>query len=410
VRRWLLILAILASVVTAAGATTPTPEEIRETTGMAIDYHPGKEPTLVFIHGWTCNRNHWKKQMPRLKGRYEIVTLDMAGHGESAAKKSEWTVSGLADGVVEVIEALDLDRVILIGHSMGGAVALTAAPRAKGRVIGIIGVDTLQDAEFTISGEQVNEVVANFERDYPAAMAGFIDGFFAARPEAAETKVFVQKTMGKVRPEIAVSLLRSYLEKDAPRAFRGAGVPIHCINAAMPYGTEIEINRKYAEFDADLVKNVTHFLMLEKPEEFNPLLEQAIEKLAKENKEESSRMSHPSHIHHAIDYIELAVTDMAEARRFYAAAFGWEFNEYGPEYTGIKKKQGEGEVGGMRLESEVTTGGPLVILYSAELDASFEQVKEAGGRITKEPFSFPGGRRFQFLDPSGNELAVWSEK
>jgi predicted enzyme related to lactoylglutathione lyase len=64
----------------------------------------------------------------------------------------------------------------------------------------------------------------------------------------------------------------------------------------------------------------------------------------------------------------------------------------------------------MRLESEVTTGGPLVILYSAELDASFEQVKEAGGRITKEPFSFPGGRRFQFLDPSGNELAVWSEK
>jgi len=300
IRRWLLILAILASVVTAVGAATPTPEEVRETTGMAIDYHPGKGPTLVFIHGWTCNRTHWKKQMPRFKGGYEIVTLDMAGHGESAAKKSEWTVSGLAEGVVEVIEALDLDRVILIGHSMGGAVAVAAAPRAKGRVIGIIGVDTLQNAEFTISGEQVNEVVANFERDYPAAMAGFIDGFFASRPEATETKVFVQKTMGKVRPEIAISLLRSYLEMDAPRAFRGAGVPIHCINAAMPYGTEIEINRKYAEFDADLVKNVTHFLMLEKPEEFNPLLEKAIEKLAKENKEESSRMSHPSHIHHAI--------------------------------------------------------------------------------------------------------------
>ncbi len=407
-RRWLPILAILASAVTAGGATTPTPEEVRETTGMAIDHHPGKEPTLVFIHGWTCNRTHWKEQIPRFKGAHEIVTLDMAGHGESAAKKSEWTVGGLAEGVVEVIEALDLDRVILIGHSMGGAVALAAAPRAKGRVIGIIGVDTLQNAEFTISGEQVNDVVASFELDYPAAMAGFIDGFFASRPEAGETKAFVRKTMGKVRPEIAISLLRSYLEINAPRAFRGAGVPIHCINAAMPHGTEIEINRKYAEFDADLVKNVSHFLMLEKPEAFNPLLAKAIEKLAKENKEES--LSHPSHIHHAIDYIELAVTDMAEARRFYAAAFGWEFNEYGPEYTGIKKKRGEGEVGGMRLESEVTTGGPLVILYSAELDASFEQVKKAGGRITKEPFAFPGGRRFQFLDPSGNELAVWSEK
>jgi pimeloyl-ACP methyl ester carboxylesterase len=109
-RRWLLILAVLASVVTAGGATTPTPEEVRETTGMAIDYHPGKGPTLVFIHGWTCNRTHWTKQMPRFKGEYEIVTLDMAGHGESAAKKSEWTVSGLAEGVVEVIEALDLSR------------------------------------------------------------------------------------------------------------------------------------------------------------------------------------------------------------------------------------------------------------------------------------------------------------
>jgi pimeloyl-ACP methyl ester carboxylesterase len=87
--------------------------------------------------------------------------------------------------------------------------------------------------------------------------------------------------MGKVKPEIAIPLLRSYLETDFPRAFREAGVPIHCINAAMPYGTEIEVNRKYAEFDADLVKDATHFLMLEKPEEFNPLLKKAIEKLAK---------------------------------------------------------------------------------------------------------------------------------
>ena len=404
----LLILAILAF--GAAGGTTPTPEAIRETTGMAIDYHPGKEPTLVFLHGWTCNRSHWKEQVPRLKGRYEIVTVDLAGHGESAAKKSEWTVSGLAEGVVEVIEALDLERVILIGHSMGGAVALAVAPRAKGRVIGILGVDTLQNAEFTFSREQVDGVVANFEKDYPAAMSGFIGGFFSARPEATATKVFVQKTMGDVRPEIAISLLRSYLEMDAPRALRGAGVPIRCINAATPYPTEIEINRKYADFGADLMEDVTHFLMLEKPEQFNELLEQEIEDLSGKTRGEPATMSQPSHVHHAIDYIELPVSDMAEARRFYGAAFGWEFNEYGPEYTGIRKKEGEGEVGGLRLEIEVTTGGPLVILYSAELDRSFEQVKQAGGRITKEPFEFPGGRRFQFLDPSGNELAVWSEK
>jgi predicted enzyme related to lactoylglutathione lyase len=115
-----------------------------------------------------------------------------------------------------------------------------------------------------------------------------------------------------------------------------------------------------------------------------------------------------AHTHHAIDYIEISVTDLAAAQRFYAAAFGWRFNDYGPGYAGI---QGEGrELGGLRQVSEVRPGGPLVILYSRDLDASVSQVRQAGGRVTKEPFTFPGGRRFHFVDPSGNELAVWSER
>lgn len=118
-----------------------------------------------------------------------------------------------------------------------------------------------------------------------------------------------------------------------------------------------------------------------------------------------------SHVHHRIDYIEFPVTDMAAARRFYSAAFGWEFNDYGPEYSGIRNVVGEGEAGGLRLQVEAPArGGPLVILYSSDLEATLAQVRGAGGRIVTEPFPFPGGRRFHFLDPSGNELAVWSEK
>ena len=117
---------------------------------------------------------------------------------------------------------------------------------------------------------------------------------------------------------------------------------------------------------------------------------------------------HVVHAHHAIDYIEITVTDIAAAKRFYAEAVGWRFNDYGPAYAGI---QGEGrEQGGLRQGSEVRPGGPLVILYSRDLDASVAQVRKAGGRIVKEPFAFPGGRRFHFADPSGNELAVWSER
>ena len=116
-----------------------------------------------------------------------------------------------------------------------------------------------------------------------------------------------------------------------------------------------------------------------------------------------------THQHHTIDYIELAVDDLAAAKRFYGAAFGWSFNDYGPDYAGIKR-DGGGEVGGMRQESSISRGGPLVILFSSDLEASVKAVQDAGGKIVKEPFSFPGGRRFQFTDPAGNELAVWSEK
>ena len=111
--------------------------------------------------------------------------------------------------------------------------------------------------------------------------------------------------------------------------------------------------------------------------------------------------------HHTINYIELSVTDMEAAKAFYAAAFGWTFNDYGPGYQGII--HGDGESGGLRLAEAVTTGGPLVVLYSSALEDSLESVTDAGGTIEKAIFSFPGGRRFEFLDPSGNRLAVWSD-
>jgi len=114
-----------------------------------------------------------------------------------------------------------------------------------------------------------------------------------------------------------------------------------------------------------------------------------------------------SHVHHAIDYIELTVTDVASAKSFYAAAFGWDFNDYGPDYCGIKGA--DREVGGLCKGEAVSAGGALVILYSSDLEASVGAVTEAGGTIVKDIFSFPGGRRFHFADPSGNELAVWSD-
>src|SRR5688572_30066255 len=113
-----------------------------------------------------------------------------------------------------------------------------------------------------------------------------------------------------------------------------------------------------------------------------------------------------AHQHHAIDYIELSVTDTAAAKRFYGAAFGWTFTDYGPDYVGFKDHR-DREGGGLRKVDKVTTGGPLVILYSQNLEASRDAVRTAGGTITADIFAFPGGRRFEFTDPAGNALAAW---
>lgn len=112
-----------------------------------------------------------------------------------------------------------------------------------------------------------------------------------------------------------------------------------------------------------------------------------------------------SHQHHAIDYIEFTVSDMKQSKEFYGSVFGWEFTDYAPVYAGIKVS--DREIGGFTV-GEVVRGGPLVVLFSKNLEDSLAKVRAAGAKIVKEPFDFPGGRRFQFQDPSSNQLAVWA--
>jgi predicted enzyme related to lactoylglutathione lyase len=108
-----------------------------------------------------------------------------------------------------------------------------------------------------------------------------------------------------------------------------------------------------------------------------------------------------------IDYVEFSTTDIGETKKFYSSVFGWEFTDYGPDYTSF----GDGRLaGGFSAAARIDAGGPLVVLYATNLEEIESRVKESGGTIVKEIFEFPGGRRFHFTDPSGNELAVWSDQ
>lgn len=108
-----------------------------------------------------------------------------------------------------------------------------------------------------------------------------------------------------------------------------------------------------------------------------------------------------------IDYIELPATSIEQAKRFYGDVFGWSFKDYGPDYTCFH----DGRLaGGFFFASRVLAGGPVVVIYSSKLEEMRDKITDAGGTIVRQIFEFPGGRRFHFTDPDGNELAVWSNK
>jgi sigma-B regulation protein RsbQ len=247
--------------------------------GVSIAYTVfGKgSPALVFIHGWMCDQTYWAAQEASFSETHTVVTIDLAGHGKSGMEREGWPLMALGADVEAVVEALDLDRVILVGHSMGGPVVLEAARLMPDRVIGVVGVDTLQDADFKYDPEEVAPLLAEFESDFPSTCRGLVASMF---PEGADP-VLVERIaadMSAGPPEIGIALLRGYIENDAVATFTAvpAAIPIRCINSTM-HATNVEGNRAYHEdFDVVTMDGVGHFLMIERPQEFNAVLEQVV--------------------------------------------------------------------------------------------------------------------------------------
>jgi pimeloyl-ACP methyl ester carboxylesterase len=253
--------------------------------GVTIHYDVrGKgDVAVVFVHCWSCNRAFWREQLDVFKKDFRVISLDLGGHGASGAERDPFTVTGLAGDVAAVADALDIQRMILVGHSMGGPVSLEAARLMSGRVLGIVAVDTLHNADFEYPREMVDNMVKSLEADFKGTMAGFFEGM-ASAGMSEELKSWIIAQATAARPEVAIALMKDFAGIDMPALFENAGVPIRAINAT-PQGentmpTDVEANRKYADFDAVLMDGVGHFLQLEKPTEFNQQLESHLAELA----------------------------------------------------------------------------------------------------------------------------------
>lgn len=244
----------------------------QDSVSIAYDVRGDGMITLIFIHGWCSNRTFWREQLDEMAQKYRVVAIDLPGHGESGRNREDWTITSFAEDVKTVVESLDLKQVILIGHSMGGLVALESAPLMPDVVIGVIGIDAISNVESENQSDMMERAITAFDADFEGTMNAFIPRMFSPHTDSTIVQ-WVAKSSAKADKAMALSIMRGFSEIDEKNLLSSAGVPVRCIYAASedPSGPQsyIEINKKYADFDAVFVDGVGHFLYLENPEEVN---------------------------------------------------------------------------------------------------------------------------------------------
>ena len=254
-------------------------ERVRSFDGVPIAYTVAGEAegALLFIHGWAGDRYYWASQLYDFADTHKVVTVDLAGHGDSGSDRAEWTIESLARDVQAVVDHLDLTSVVLVGHSMGGPVALEAARLMPDRVVGVVGVDTFHDVGYDY-GDDWEEFLVAYETDFADTCTEFVEQMFL---EGADAGLVTEITadMCDISPEIGIALLRAFPGYDLPGSLAAVEVPVRSINSPL-WPTDVEGNRKYdPDFDVLIIEGSGHFPMREKREEFDRLLEQVIEEI-----------------------------------------------------------------------------------------------------------------------------------
>ena len=280
----LLTLLLLLAFVFPSAQSKPASEVVNASDGVPIHYAvAGKgEPAIVFIHCWGCNRNFWDNQVAEFSKTNRVVTIDLPGHGESGLGRKNWTIESYGEDVKTVVTKLGLKRVVLVGSSMGGPIALEATKRMPDNVAGIIPVDSLQNVEQTLPPEQVDAVLKQMQADYKGSVTGLLNQFFFSpnTPEAVKTRVIGEAVSRQ--PETAIAILRGIFSYMPGPTLKEIKVPIKAINADLN-PTNLEINRKYApQFDAVIIKGTGHYPMLEDPVRFNQMLAEILRNLPRQ--------------------------------------------------------------------------------------------------------------------------------
>jgi pimeloyl-ACP methyl ester carboxylesterase len=248
-----------------------------------IEYHVygHGDPAVLLVHGWACDGNYWHAQIADLASRYTAVTMNLAGHGASGSNRTDWSIANYAADVAAVAREIPNPQLVLVGHSMGAAVVLTATPLIGRRVIGIIAVEALRSVgQPRLNARDIERRVAPFSADFIGATRRLVsESLF---PKDAD-RALVQKVaydMSLEPPAVAIASMRSLLSLDLATVLPAIHVPVYAINSDLMPTDAARIRRSLPDFTLDVLDHSGHFLMLEAPARFNPLLLKDIAALA----------------------------------------------------------------------------------------------------------------------------------
>jgi pimeloyl-ACP methyl ester carboxylesterase len=274
----------------AAPASTPAaadpgegPRLSMSPDGVHIEYRVlgHGDPAVILVHGWACDANYWNEQLEALKAHYTVVPVNLAGHGGSGSNRTDWSIANYAGDVAAVAREVPAAHLVLVGHAMGATVALAATPLIGPRVIGIVAVDALRSVgEPPLPQPEIARRVAPFQADFVGATRRLVTESLFARNA---NRALVQKVaydMSLEPPAIAIASLEGLLSLDLAPLLPQIHVPVYAINSDLVPTDARRIQKALPGFSLDVLEHSGHFLMLESPARFNPLLLKDIGALA----------------------------------------------------------------------------------------------------------------------------------
>lgn len=262
-------------------AADRTVGSVRAPDGVVIRYEVAGagDPALVFVHGWSCDRTYWRAQADHFAASHRVVAIDLGGHGESGLGRQDWAMVAFGADVRAVVEALNLPRVVLIGHSMGGPVIAEAARLMPDRVAALLPIDTFHDVDLPMPDELREQFLGPMRADFRDATVEFVKQFMFAPGTDSGFVERIALDMASAPPAVGYSAMENLLDYDEGAALAAVSAPVRLINADL-FPTNLEAARRHnAAIGLTVMPGVGHFLMMEDADEFNRLLERAIRDL-----------------------------------------------------------------------------------------------------------------------------------